>query len=47
MYFSVLPDYMCKQIYKKSKPQMFCAGDDGKDACQGDSGAGTIQSKKE
>ena len=40
---NVLPNEKCTEIFKKKKPLMFCAGGDGKDACQGDSGSGTVQ----
>jgi secreted trypsin-like serine protease len=39
----VLPEPACKQIYRKTKPLMFCAGQRGMDSCQGDSGSGAVQ----
>ena len=39
----VLPEPACKQIYRKNKPLMFCAGERGMDSCQGDSGSGAVQ----
>ena len=38
-----MSDYVCKTISKQPKPQMFCAGQLGRDSCQGDSGHGAIQ----
>ena len=43
IYLNVLPNENCTEIFKKEKPLMFCAGGDGKDSCQGDSGSGTVQ----
>ena len=43
IYLKVLPNENCTEIFKKEKPLMFCAGEEGKDSCQGDSGSGTVQ----
>ena len=39
----VVEHSQCELIHRKPKPKMFCAGMYGKDACQGDSGAGAVQ----
>ena len=43
IYLDILPDKNCTTIFRKPKPLMFCAGEKGKDSCQGDSGSGTVQ----
>ena len=43
IFLELVPGAVCEEIYKKIKPQMFCAGSLGKDSCQGDSGSGAVQ----
>ena len=43
IFLEIVPGAVCQEIYKKVKPQMFCAGEMGKDSCQGDSGSGAVQ----
>ena len=43
IYLPVLSNFLCTKLMKKIKPLMFCAGEEGRDSCQGDSGAGAVQ----
>ena len=45
IFLKIISDELCEEVYKKPKPLMFCAGEEGKDSCQGDSGGGAIQAE--
>lgn len=40
---TVMEHGACETLFRKKKPQMFCAGGLGQDSCQGDSGSGAVQ----